>query len=115
MNETDQNMNYQSRCSLISYAPPEGPPELYELKIKRGNRDFMVEVSTYEVITGIQTNNQGLKKEEMRNEKIFPINELGTVEEVCGYLSQIPFDKLEPFIEPINKSDENEDDNEFNV
>lgn len=98
MHMTETNLDQQPDCVQYAFQGQPDNPNLRRIFIKKGGKLFAIAVSTLAYIAQLQSAKQSLDPELDTEEKILPLDNIVSVEEICRQLSTTPFRLLAPYL-----------------
>ncbi len=95
------NSEIQTGCRGIGSAIDQGRTVFRELQIVREGINYTISVAEPDFIEEVRKSNQSKSPSVQIDDNIFPLPNVSVVESICHQLSQIPFDKLQPYLTQI--------------
>lgn len=96
MSKPEQDI--QTDCRQIHFTGDEQQPTSCDLIISRGGRSYLISVTTPGFLERLKKYNRPLDPSVQFDDVFYVMDDLPIVDELCQRLSQIPFEKLQPYL-----------------
>lgn len=88
----------QTGCYQVHFTGDEQQPTSRDLIISRGDKTYLISVTTPGFLEGLNEYNRPLDPSIQLDDGFYVMDDLPVVDELCQRLSQIPFEKLQPYL-----------------
>lgn len=88
----------QTDCYQVGFSGDEQNPTVRELRLQREGRIFLINVTTANHLEDLRTYNRQFDPQNQLDERLYVVDQLPSVGELCQQLSQIPLEQLQPYL-----------------